>query len=615
MNIFTKNLTALKKVVIYQPPENKAAFVLKERGENTQSSPELIQAYVIHQAFLRYARRIAAQLEKAIGLLRSPAPDKFARLRLQLAGLAMQSQELAKLKNVDPAKNYPLDFEVSVSLTENKAVLEHIYSAPENTDLVFREISIPGNPPRKAQLAFLEGISDKNIINLSILQPLMVLKKETGRTKQNNIIRQIISDSLPNNQATEAKTFRKIAESLNMGDTAIFIDGCNQAIIMETKGQEHRSIDRPTMEQSVRGGQSSFTEMLRVNTGLIRNQLRTSDLVTEITRLGVRSQSVIAILYLKSIINPDLVSEVKRRITNIDVDAIPDIGTLQHFIEDHPTLPLPQALSTERPDRVAAALTEGRLAILLDGSPFALILPVSFFTFFHTAEDFSFSWIAASFTRILRFFSSLLTTILPATYIAISYFHQEALPTDLVLAIGSAREKVPFPAFLEIALMEVAFELVREGGIRVPGMLGSTIGIVGAIILGQAAVAANVVSPITVVIIAITGLASFAIPDYSMAFAVRLARFGFEILAAILGLVGISGGLLLATVVLCSMKSLGVPFLAPIGPKTTGGYDIVLRGPVFSQELRPDELSPLDIRRQGSQSRKWLNDTKQNGEE
>ncbi|MBS1115432.1 MAG: gerAA 1, partial [Nitrospirae bacterium] len=196
-----------------------------------------------------------------------------------------------------------------------------------------------------------------------------------------------------------------------------------------------------------------------------------------------------------------------------------------------------------------------------------------------------YSWLAGSFSRLIRFLSSVIAIILPAFYIAISYFHQEALPTDLILAIGAARERVPFPAFLEIAAMEFAFELLREGGLRIPGMLGSTISIVGAIILGQTAVTANIVSPITVVIIAVTGLASFSIPDYSMAFSLRLVRFAFELLAALLGLVGIAGGLIAITVFLCNMKSLGVPYMAPVGPKTTPGYDTVIRGPVFS---RPD---------------------------
>jgi len=339
---------------------------------------------------------------------------------------------------------------------------------------------------------------------------------------------------------------------------------------------------------------------------MARSILRTSDLTTEILTIGLRSNTPCAVMYLKSVINPDLVTEAKRRLKNIAIDCITESGTLEQFLVDSPSIPYPQTLSTERPDRVAAALSEGRFAILVDGSPFAIVAPISLFTLFHAGEDFAYSWTSASLGRLLRIFGVALTLILPGVYIAISYFHQEALPTDLILAIGGARERVPFPSVLEIVAMEFAFELLRESSVRIPGMLGSTIGIVGAIILGQAGVAAAIVSPITVMIIAVTGLASFAIPDFGLAMSVRLTRFALEVLAAIFGLVGVAAGLLAMTGVLCSMKSFGVPYMAPLAPKVKAGFDVILRGPVYSQELRPDELNPQDERRQARVSRQWI---------
>ncbi|MPN15650.1 hypothetical protein SDC9_162984 [bioreactor metagenome] len=212
----------------------------------------------------------------------------------------------------------------------------------------------------------------------------------------------------------------------------------------------------------------------------------------------------------------------------------------------------------------------------------------------------------ADFTRLLRLLGTILSIVLPALYLSIATFHQEALPTELLLAIAGARERVPFPAIIEILLMELAFELIREAGLRIPGLLGSTIGIVGALILGQAAVEANLVSPIMVVIIAITGLASFTIPDYRLASALRILRFIFLLAASAMGLVGVSLSLLVVTVILCSMKSFGMPYLVPIGPKTMPGFDIVRRGPVFRQEMRPDALNTQDQRRQPHISRKWI---------
>ncbi|MBP2645066.1 MAG: gerAA 1 [Firmicutes bacterium] len=608
MNIFSKNFKAFKELVVFQPTQAPPPFVVEEteKSGSTTTQEQTRLALEEHEALLRYARRVAITLEKVKNTLAEPAPnEKLASLRAELDALSKQKAHVSPLISTYSLTQDPLDQPVSTSLEENTLALEQLYNLPYNKDLVLRNITIPSSIPIVATLAFIDGLVDNNIISQTILEPLMSLGRENRDLIRGDTAPQIAARYLPSSQVKPAFFLREVTSGLNLGDTAIFFDGAAEALIVETKGQEHRGIDRPALEQSVRGSQAAFSETLRANTGLIRSLLRTNDLVTEILTLGTRSNTLCAVMYLKSVINPALVQEAKFRINSINVDAISESGTLQLFIEDHPMIPYPQALSTERPDRVAAALSEGRLAILVDGASFALVAPISLFTLFHGAEDFSFSWLAASFLRLIRLLGALLTILLPAFYIAINYFHQEALPTDLILTIGGAREMVPFPAIVEILSMEFAFELVREGGIRVPGMLGSTIGIVGAITLGQAAVSAGIVSPITVVIVAVTGLASYAIPDYSLAFSIRLTRITFEILAAMLGLVGLAGGLITIIVLLCGMKSLGVPYLAPVGPKTTPGYDMVIRGPVYSQELRPDELNPKDRRRQSSVARGW----------
>ena len=245
------------------------------------------------------------------------------------------------------------------------------------------------------------------------------------------------------------------------------------------------------------------------------------------------------------------------------------------------------------------------MALLLEGSPFAHVLPVSFFSFFHSAEDFSSKAAVANFMRLLRLLGGLVSVILPAMFIAISYFHQEALPTELLLAIAGSRENVPFAAIFEVLMMEISFELIREAGVRIPGVLGSTIGIVGAIILGQAAVAARIVSPIIVVIIAITGLASYTIPEYRMASAMRLTRFFLVIAGWAMGLVGVATALLALLVMLCRHKSFGMPYLIPQGPRTTANSDVVVRGPVYAQRQRPDALNTRDRQRQPEDSRRW----------
>jgi len=494
---------------------------------------------------------------------------------------------------------------VTTSLEENRKIIEALYHLPLNKDVVIREMDVASDPPVKAMAIFIDGLVDAKTLNLAILQPLMLLGSSQRRLYDGDLIDKIIRKYLPSNQVQRADNFIALQEGINSGDTAIFFDGIAEAVLINTKGWEHRSIERPTTEPTVRGSQSGFTENLRTNTSLIRTIMRNSDLVTEMIKVGTRSRTTVAMLYLQSVANPQLVAEVKRRIQGIRTDCLSSSGNLIQFIEDHPLLPFPQSLSTELPDRVAPHLSEGRIALIVDGNPYIHVLPVSFFTFYHSAEDFSLPLLVTNFQRCLRFFGALIATILPSLYIAISYFHVEALPTQLLLAIAGSREEVPFPAWFEVLIMEISFELIREAGVRVPSVLGTTIGIVGAIILGQAAITAHIVSPAVVVVIAITGLASFTIPEYRMAAAIRLVRFLLLIFSIFFGLVGLSTILLWLTVILCSMKSFGMPYMAPVAPKAKAGFDIVVRGPVYSQNNRPEALNTQDKTRQPQVSRTW----------
>ena len=333
-------------------------------------------------------------------------------------------------------------------------MLENIYNVPENKDIIFRSI-IPASPSIKAVLIFIDGLVDKKVINLTILQPLMLMGSADRQIYDSQTAAKLITEYLPSNQVHLSQNMQAVSQHINLGDTAIFLAGVQEAIIVEAKGQEHRSIDRPALEQSIRAGQAAFTETLRVNTGLIRSLIRASDIITDISAVGKHSNTPCAIMYLKSIANPSLVKEAKCRLAIIDVDSITSVSMLNQYLIDNPMLIPPQTLVTERPDRVAAALSEGRLAILLDGSPFAIIAPISLFTLFHSADDFSFSWVAASFICILRIAGTFITLFLPAVYIAATYFHTEAIPTELILAIAGARERVPFPSLVEVLLMEL----------------------------------------------------------------------------------------------------------------------------------------------------------------
>ena len=494
---------------------------------------------------------------------------------------------------------------VSTSLTENEIIVKKIFLIPLNKDIVLKKIYLASQREFGALLVFIDGIVDKDIIYQTILKPLVSASVVSQLNKQ-GIAAKTIQKILPNSQTSLLREFSAIESAINGGDAALFIEGCAEALVIEVRGGKRRAVSRPVTESTVRGSQEGFTEVLRVNTALVRSVLRTSDLISEMIVVGKRGRLLCAVMYIQSIANDKLVEEVKRRIRGISVDYLSDSGALLQMIIDHPSIWFPQSLSTERPDRVADNLTEGRVAILMEGSPFAHIVPIGLMSLMQSAEDFSFSALYGTLIRYVRVIGAIFTVFLPAVYLALTTFHQEAVPTDLVLAIAASREQVPFPAVFEMMIMLIAFELIREGGVRIPGMLGPTIGIVGAIVLGQAAVAAKIVSPLMIIVVAVSGLASFTIPEYRLGLALRVLNFLFVAIASVFGLVGIAVGILLMTAILGNMKSFGAPFLGPVAPRANLGADFIVRGPIENQQQRPDILNTKDPTRQPPISRPWL---------
>jgi spore germination protein KA len=529
-------------------------------------------------------------------------PSRVKKTPLSLA----EQKEKNKEKNMTEEPIRPEKLVVSSSLEDNKRYLEKIYSLPKNKDIILREFYIALETPLKAFVLFIDGLADKEIINNSILKPLMVLLDEETEIEGNEAATYIKEHLLPGHDVLALEKYRQILDFVNYGNTAIFIEGCAQCLVIETKGWDRRSVGKPEVEQVIMGPHEAFNETLRSNTALIRKALRNENLITEMVKVGSRNKIDVAIMYLEDLTNPQLVAEVKRRIASIDTDYVGVSGVLEQFIEDEPFRLSPQILTTERPDRVVSFLVEGHITVIVDGGPQALIVPATIFSLLHSSEDYYLRMPYGNFLRILRVFALFIAILTPSIYVSIVTFHQEMIPTELLLAIAASRATVPFPTIFEVFAMEFAFELIREAGVRVPGVIGNTIGIVGALILGQAAVQAGIVSPILIIIIAITGLASFAIPNYSISFSFRGRRFIFTILAAFFGFFGIAGGLFLFLLSLVNMKSFGVPFLAPVSPKTKTGPDVVLRGPVWSMEERVDYLAPLDRRRQPNISRGWI---------
>ena len=498
------------------------------------------------------------------------------------------------------------------SLDENLEIVKRILHHGTNADVVVREFDIPTEPKTAAAIIFMEGLAGRDAINFSILQPLMLIANLDDDGETDSRLELVKRRLLPGNQVTESTNLRAIIEGVLSGTTCLLIDGSNIALSIETRAWEHRGIDKPSAEMVVRGPQEAFNETLRSNLALIRRRMRTPDLITEMLKVGTLSRTDCAILYIEGLTNPQLVDEVRRRISETKSDHIQDTGILEQFIEEKPYVLAPQTLSTERPDRMAAFLAEGYVGIMLDGSPFGLVLPATFWSLLQSAEDYFLRWPFGAFLRVVRTFALILAIFLPAIYLALTNFHQEMIPTDLLLAIAASREKVPFPTVVEVLIMEIAIELIREAGIRIPGVIGPTLGIVGALILGQAAVAASIVSPILVVIVAITALGAFAVPNFNMAFAIRLYRFVYILLAAALGFYGVAIGVFIQLVTYVNLKSFGVPYISPVTPYTRSSGDALFRYPLWKSEIRPSFLEPQQKERQPRISRGWVKEQGKN---
>lgn len=497
--------------------------------------------------------------------------------------------------------------EVKSDIDANLTHMKDVYSIPVNSDIVLREFDITyGCRTVRAFIIFFDGMTNTEVINNYILKPLMVDSvmplKDTAENLEGYVMRQL----MPHCQVNISRGYKKAVEAVNFGGCALFVDGLSVCFTADVKGWDHRGVEKPNNEIIIKGPQEAFNEVLRTNCAQIRKRLKDEDLIVEDILVGRVSRTPCSILYIKDVANEALVQEIRRRLEGISVDYMLDAGELEQLIEDSTVYPSPQVISTERPDYTAELLVSGRVAIIVDGSPNVLVVPITAFDLMHSPEDNYIRFPYVNLLRYIRYIAGFLALLLPGLYVAITNYHHEMIPTDLLLAIEASREKVPFPSLVEILLMEISFELIREAGLRVPGPIGPTLGIIGALILGQAAVAANIVSPVLIIIVALTGIGSFAIPNYSLAYSVRIMRFGFIFLGALAGFLGITVGLFMIGSWSTALKSFGVPFMSPFGPKTSGRYkNVIFRAPEWKMEERPDYLNPKKKRKQAEYSMKW----------
>lgn len=475
------------------------------------------------------------------------------------------------------------------NLQLNVESLQGYYAYPDNLALKIRELRIH-TLGVKAVIANVDSASDANKIEDHIVKPLLNTTVEPASNA--DLIRLLKDQVLTSLTVKPVTSFQDIIEETLNGNTALLLENCSQALIMDTTGFESRGISKPTVEQVIRGPKEAFVESADINRSLIRKYLKDLDLQTDEMKFGNNNNSKLYLMYMKSIANPAIVDRIRKRIEQVKSDHVNNVYILEQHIEERPYSLIPTVFVTERPDRVASFLKEGQVAIVMDSSASVLIAPVTFWTFFHAAEDHYQRWISGNFIRLMRLIAIFITMLVPGIYIAISTYHVEMLPTDLLLAIAAARERVPFPVVVEILFMELSFELIRESVVRVPSAVGSTIGIVGALVLGQAAVDANLVSPILVIIVAITGLSSYNIPDVSLNFGIRVQRFIFILFGFMIGFYGIALYLTYVVAYLVSVKSFGVPFFAPYAPHLSASHDTFFRSPSWKQRLIPASMRP-----------------------
>lgn len=462
-----------------------------------------------------------------------------------------------------------------------------------HSDVTIREFLI-GNTGVAAAIVFANCLADRELIDLHILKALMSVHGDVTSITKSFLTNQVLSVS----QITEVVSVEEMMPKVLSGSTALIIDGFTEAIIIGTIRNKTRNIEEPISEALVRGPRVGFNESLTDNAAILRRHGENASLALVSMQVGSRAKKELVIAYMKDIADPNLVEEVRKRIGKIDIDNVPESGYVEQLIEDNYLSPFPQVQSTERPDRVISALMEGRVAILLDGTPFALIAPVTFSMLLQSPEDYYERWMAGTLLRLLRFFAALVALLAPAMYISFISFHPGLIPTKLALSIIGSRVGVPFSSLVEALIMEVAIEILREAGLRLPKPIGPAMGIVGGLIIGEAAVQAGIVSPILVIVVAVTAISSFAIPQYNAGISLRMLRFVAMFCAAAFGLYGVVLFILMLCAHIVKLKSFGVPYASPAVPYRLNDWkDFFVRMPLFMMKSRPEMLHTKNEKR------------------
>ncbi len=485
---------------------------------------------------------------------------------------------------------------ITPCLSENIAHMEKLFSVCD--DIKKKQMNLGKNGDVPCYLTFIEVSVDMGTSALSeVLKYLRTIEKE-------KIYDVLSQNALGISDATFFSTIEEAADGLLTGETILFVDGFAQAVKIPDNGYPRMSLSEADSEKVIRGSNEGFSDSVKQNAALIRKRVRSPKVKVKQLKTGIRSNTNVYLVYMDDLVYQGLLKEIERRMDGFEIDGVLDSGVIEQLTEEKWYSPFPQFQTTERPDRAAMSILEGRVILLVDNSPVALILPTDYNSFIRTSDDYYNRFEIASFGRMLRYVASFFAMTLPGLYLAVTNFHTQILPTTLLLSFADARRGVPFPAVIEVLIMEISFELLREAGVRLPGAMGNTIGIVGGLIIGQAAVEANLVSPIVVIVISFTALCSFAIPNEEFATAFRVLKFFFIALCAWLGFFGMLAGLLAVLIHLSHLKSFGIPYLMPFVGADLNDYEDE-RDALYRQPLRKLLWRPVYAKRKKRRKLRW----------
>lgn len=448
-------------------------------------------------------------------------------------------------------------------------------------------------------VCWLDGTVLGTELSASVMKPLTQALRNGGSANEEEAFQRALLGGVYSSAVKAYRSCDETVSALTYGHAAVVFDGIGAALCFELRSTHMRAVGEPTLEKTLKGAKDSFTENLRVNTFLIRRRIASPRLKTVESSIGRKSHTRVSVIFVDGLASPETVKELARRLDAIDIDALLALGVLEEYLSDHPASPFPQLIHTERIDRFAMYLMDGRVGLLVDGIPVGLALPVTFAEFMKVTGDSSMHYIVSSAITCLRYCALLLSMALPAFYVAVAMYHQELIPTKLLLSIIEAKQNVPFSTAIEVLSMIIAFSLLQEAGLRLPSPIGDTVSIIGALIVGQSAVEARVISPIAIIVVAISGIAAYALPSQDMGYAVRLLRFAMVITAILGGLYGV--GLVLCLVVfgLSSMDSFGVNYTAPLSDGLPHPLSrLLLRKPKRRDRYRDPLLHSPDRRRQ-----------------